>query len=242
MVQPRKIFQSSYKIKRRKFLNFINGKTFPGRKLPNESDLAKILEMSLGTVREILREMEMTGSITKMKGKGNFLNTSTKNIKMRIDLTKDFTDLIEERGYEVSFETFAIKGKADSRLVRLGEKFFPELLPEDKYRLIGNLYYADDTPAVFSVFMVPSDLPEATQSDKEFISSYWEEYIQSFNHAVIKLEVGLVPEMAVPHMKLPGDLPIQMWNEVHYNKYDELICCSYSYFNPEIMEMSMVRK
>jgi DNA-binding GntR family transcriptional regulator len=54
--------------------------------------------------------------------------------------------------------------------------------------------------------------------------------------------VGAVSEMLTEFLKLPVGLPIQMWNEVHYNKYDELLCCSYSYFNPEIMEMSMVRK
>jgi DNA-binding GntR family transcriptional regulator len=242
MVQPRKIFQSSYKIKRKKFLNYINSKTFPGRKLPNESDLAKILGMSLGTIREILRELEMTGTVTKMKGKGNFLNASSQSMKMRIDLVKEFSELIEGKGFEVSFETFAFRGKEDSRLMKLGAKFFPELMTTEDYRLIGNVYFADLTPAVLSVFLVPVELMQADMTEKEFVSSYWEEYIQTFDHAGIKWEVGVVSEMLTEFLKLPIGLPIQMWNEIHYNKYDELICCSYSYFNPEIMEMSMVRK
>lgn len=242
MVQPRKIFQSSYKLKRKKFLEYINSRTFPGRKLPNESDLAKILEMSLGTVREILREMEMNGTVTKMKGKGNFLNSSTRDIKMRIDLIKDFTDLIEEKGYQVNLETFLVKDEKDERLMALGEKYFPKLIKSGQFRLIANVYYADATPAVVGLFMVPAYPDFSELTDQEFVSKFWDGYIVEFNHAVIHWEVGSLPKTVSSYLEQPEGRCVQMWSEIHYNKYDELLCCSYSYFNPEIMEMAMIRK
>jgi len=238
MRQPRKVFENSYTQKRRVFFGYISSHTFPGRKLPNESELAKTLSMSLGTVRELLREMELTGTITKMKGKGNFLNASAQSVKMRIDITKDFSSLIEEKGYEVSFEPDIHREEMPPELLELGQKFFPGPVNGGQYLALGNSYFADGNPAIYSVFIVPGD----PAGEEAGAGMFWEKYLQEFEHSVILLEVGHATGCIRERLKLPENTPIQMWNEVHFNKYDELLCCSYSYFHPEIMQMSMVRK
>ena len=49
------------------------GELRPGEKLPQEREIAQMLEVSRNSVREALRIMDMTGVISSQQGSGNYI-------------------------------------------------------------------------------------------------------------------------------------------------------------------------
>lgn len=208
-------------------------------KLPSEPALTHDLGMSRETIRKAMIELCQEGLITKSHGKGNFGHPAVSRLHMRYDLNSNFRLILENSGFLVT--SIRTSWQPAQQRVAL-KKRIPECLLENLIEL-SQRYYANGKLAVVSdVFIAKTFLiesPEAgefTDSINEFFAHHCtekSEYVLAWPKAIIKeeraMEFGLEPHT-----------PLLAWEEVYYNLYDEPMGLIEAYFNPDIMDLSML--
>lgn len=227
-----------------KLLNFINNQKLPGNKLPSEEELAELLHVSRGTVREVLRTLNREGIISKKHGFGNFVQNSALNARMRIDQLEEFYALIEDGGYIPSIH---IEQEANN-LVTPGEKIRVQLglNQNEQAYYFSCLYKGDQIPAIYCKMFFPTriffDHPNSevrVKSIFEFLKTYCK---QEVDHTLVWFRAENCNEEVARKLQIPVESPIMVWEELLYNFFDEIICSSVNYFNPQIMRVCMLRK
>jgi GntR family transcriptional regulator len=229
---------------REKLLWLIHNRKLPGNKLPSEEELAERLKVSRGTVREVLSSLNREGIISKKHGFGNFIQKSALEARMRIDQLEEFYDLIEDGGYE---PTIHIEDDSN-RLLIPGEKIRTQLdLGEDKQAYyLSCVYSADQAAAIYCQMYFPTRIflewPSSDVQGKSIFQLLKNCCNQEVDHTLVWFRADYCDEEVAEKLNVPVASPIMVWEELLYNFFDEIICTSVSYFNPEIMQVCMLRK
>jgi len=125
--------------------------TKKGTKLPSEAVIAKRLSVSRVTIRCAFDDLEKKGLIFRIHGKGTFINPEAINMKVNLNVGQEFKKLIQECGYESSFDIQRFdKLKADQKLADI-----LKIDEGDYFYHIEKLYYADGHPAIVSIDRIP---------------------------------------------------------------------------------------
>lgn len=224
-------------------LRAITDGRFSGHKLPSEEDLAFDLGISVITLREALRELHNDGYITKKHGSGNYIHRSSLELNMRMDKTKNLSDLLKGRYERIDF------WHSDYRKI-LPEKSIREMLKmsrDDETVLYERKILVDDGKvAVFIKNYIPvrlfqRSIPELVQkpSIMDFI---WENCRQDVVQTAVYVTPFLTDEMIGEHLGIGPEKATIRWNEVFYNLYDELLGVSIVCFHPGLVDMHLVIK
>lgn len=121
----------------------LNGNT----KLPPESEISANLGVSRVTVRRALDELEKEGMILRIHGRGTFVNAEAANIQVNLMPGEEFCHLIENCGYEASFEIADLrKVKANAEIARI-----LQLEENEEIFEVEKIYMADGHPAIISI-------------------------------------------------------------------------------------------
>lgn len=225
-------------------LNFISQQKLAGNKLPSEEELAERLDVSRGTIREVLRALDRAGIISKKHGFGNFVHASALQAKMRIDQIEEFYALIEDGGYKASI---TIEEQA-ARLILPDDTIRKQLqLEENELTVFFDcLYHANDNPAIYCEIFLPRRIFFEQPAGKPVVRSIFEFLRTNCKQEVEHTLIWFVPVLAdaklAELLKLPPQSPLIVWEELYYNFFDEVICSSKSYFSPQIMKFCMLRK
>lgn len=234
-----------YDEKRKQLRKYFEENRFPGGKIPSEKELAALFDLNLGGVREILREFEMLGLISKRRGQGNYLNASVMKRKMRIDDNCSFFTIIEQGGY-----TTGEKAELCQRsLAGYDEKAMALLSVPNRERLIcfEELFTADEAPAIFSYMYSLADyygqvdwqaIRQDTAALKNQLKSRFEIY---YAHSLIEISAAVAEEHVAMQLKIEPQTPLILWTEEYYNIYDEAMGMGFHYFNPQYLNLSIVR-
>ena len=74
---------------------------FPnGGRIPGEHELAELLGVNRGTLRQSLQILEQEGLIIRRHGSGTYANQYVLGIRMRLESIVRFTELVARAGYE----------------------------------------------------------------------------------------------------------------------------------------------
>ncbi|MEW6622081.1 MAG: GntR family transcriptional regulator [Bacillota bacterium] len=230
---------------KQKLLNMINNREAltRGNQLAPEDVLSEKLRISRTTTRDVLSSLDIEGVISKKHGLGNFVHFSAIERAMRIDKARDFAELIELGGYEASSEvdlsSFGQRRVSDDTAVRLG------LEPGDSLFYFECIFYASSRPSIHCHIYVPQHklkvLP-AKQTEKtiyKFLKKYCDEEV---THTIVSFHPINSNEALSKLFNLEPGTALLSWQQIYYNLFDEIICYSESYFNPEIIQTSMLRK
>jgi len=224
-------------------LRYLRENLFEDNKIPTESELASMLGVSRSTVREALTYLEGEAVITKKQGVGSFVHPSVLHTKMRIDtMPASFVDLIEASGR---------KPELRQSRIELSKEPVPEdiqkslrVTGETRIYRIDRVYFADGVPAVICNLFVRSDQQELMKNELEpnlveFLSLLAGKEV---THAVVRLR-ALEPDDSIrSKFGLYRDQALIRWDELYYTIDDRPVCYSIVYFNPNIMELSLVRR
>ena len=109
MIAPHKKFMNAksrnipkYKVIKRYLLEVIE-KMVPGlNRLETEEVLSANKKASKATIRQAMNELIADDLITRIQGKGMFGRPNVNHLKMRIDKTGNFLELLVKQGYRVS--------------------------------------------------------------------------------------------------------------------------------------------
>ncbi|MEI7884204.1 MAG: GntR family transcriptional regulator [Clostridia bacterium] len=238
--------ESLFLQKKKELYQYIKTQKFAGGKLPTEEIFAEQFGISRNMLRELMRDLEREGYLSKQQGLGNFVHTSALNKKMRIDLINDFSMMLTEAGMNVSYNRLEASERDIENMYML-QKDFPNYKIEDFF-LEGRMYLIDQIPGIYSMIYIPKDIMLLeTGAEKRAEAKGFFEYLdlycnQKIEQMIIDFDVLSADEWLADKMQLKLHAPVMQWYEIYYNFFDEAVCASISYFNPQIIKFSMLRK
>jgi DNA-binding GntR family transcriptional regulator len=212
-------------------------------KLPTEDHLAITLGVSRQTIREALSSLTQKGYIAKRKGKGNYILKSVIKTKMRVDLSQDFATIIANLGLEPSQKRTFIQERSGNE--ELAQRL--DLNPKEPLLDFRWDYYADDKLAIQGFVSIPKKLFTEVPEDnivygKENVkidSLYTKHCNQDVTHNIIKVSATIDSKISQAFNLDPRTI-IMCWDETFYNYLDQPIGVCDIYFNPDVLQMSMV--
>lgn len=234
---------STYREKREELLRIMRGCKFPGNKLPTEEALTQMLDCSRGTIREILKELEYKGFITKKHSVGNFMHPSAFKARMRIELYASFHDLIHSGGMEPSVKVLHGSGTTTA----LPERTRARLrLTREEHDYTERMYYADGRPAILSqcyipkgIMLIPAKNSESNSTLYDFLKKYCNQEIEQMQIYFFIVEAD---ERLATLFEAELGKPLLVWEESFYNYCDEIVAVCYNYFNLDIMQLSILER
>ena len=221
-------------------------------RLPSESELSRRIGLSVPTIREALRTLEQEGYISKKHGMGNYYHASTLETRMRIDTILDFSDLLADGGYRVHVSqtelrllsaTNAAAGRERDLCAKVG--------PLYRY---DRVYSAGDRPAILTKNYIPRQLldprteknagaAECAPAPKEnIIDVLWSQGRIRVTHSIEAMTPGLADSAERALFGLKARSPLIRWSETFYTYDDSIVGYADVSFNPDIMNMRLLRK
>ena len=213
-----------------------------GNQLYSEEELSQQLGVSRTTVREVLASLSKEGIISKKHGVGNFVHHSALGAKMRIEQTRDFAQLIEEGGYQVSTEKLDA-GSFLGATAEIAQKL--ALVTGDRVFFSKCIFCAGQAPAIYCKIYLPAEKLLSTPSiemEQNIFVFLKRNFDEEIAHTIVNLMSKNATASIAKMFNLQVGDALLYFEESYYNLQDEVICYSEIYFNPAIMELSMLRK
>lgn len=117
-----------------------------GSKLPSESQLGDLYQVSRITVRRALAELEKKNYIFKKQGQGSFIRESNDEDDIGINYL-NIRKIIKDSGQDYSFKILHFKLIVDGSLKKIREVM--NINKDDYIYSIGVMYYADQKPCFY---------------------------------------------------------------------------------------------
>ncbi|OHD79638.1 MAG: hypothetical protein A3J97_11500 [Spirochaetes bacterium RIFOXYC1_FULL_54_7] len=209
--------------------------------LEGENLLAAKLGMSRETIRKAMTTLIQEGIITRRHGKGNYGHPSLTNLNMRIDLNSDFRRILTSRGYTVrSFRSGGVVATPSAGMI----KRMPEAEGSAVVAFDLDLL-ADGRPAIHGSVQLLRDIVTRIPQAGEYvdnINEYLKDHCQTeSNHTTAWLLAENNAAMA-RHFSLEPGTALLCWEEIYYDITDRKMGYVKIYFNPEIMDLSLLLK
>lgn len=207
--------------------------------LEPENLLASKLKVSRQTIRQAMSDLIREGVISRWHGKGNYGHPNVMNLSMRIDLKSDFKLFLEECGYTVKMILTDSEQTESSWAMqkRIPEASDKQIISFEKY------YYADNNLAVhcryeFFEEYIKNPIKGGITSGNltDFLKNYCN--VDS-TYTLAWLRAGQNTEIAGKFVIDQGSSMV-IWDEVFFNHRDQKIFFVQVYFNPQIMDLSLM--
>lgn len=227
---------------KRALLTMCTSTTFPENRLPSEAELAKMLRVSIVTVRKALTVLETEGYILKRHGIGNFVLTSALDPTMRIDLTYDMISLLETSGFS------KVEKKVPSpRSVTGPEGLRQRLsLPAGEQMLsLDYQYRADGEPVILERFYVPEDAMQREPRPAElqrFDTFAWNCCALELQHSINTWRPLSAGGDVQSILGLQAGQPLISWEQTIYDIHDIPVCGAEVFFHPDKINMRSLFK
>ena len=215
----------------------------PGEKLTSEPELAKILGISRGTLREALTSLENEGVIIRKHGKGAFVSKSTSRIAAGIERLESLTSTIRNAGQiaedkVISMEEIVLESEMAGVLeVEAGSSGFASV----------SLRFADHSPVVYCYDVVPiSVLGNREQLDLRYkcesLTEFFDRYTQfKPKQFVSTVNAVLAPTEVCRLLEIEKQTPMIYLQGVMYDENGIPINFGYQYFRGDKYQFNLVR-
>ena len=215
-------------------------------KLAPEETLAEMLGVSRVTIREAMNSLVRKNYLTKRKGKGkfkgNFIQKSVINTKMRIDQISDFSRQIEGLGYKPGMEiTFIKKTEMDESICK---KFGCEKDEPILHFLFH--FLADGKSAIRLYLQAPEKLFKSIPANRNLygediykLNFFKENCNIEISHYISFIEATFNPEINKA-FGLSENLPLVVLKQYFHDLFDHCVGFGHIFLNPEIIRLSVV--
>ncbi|WP_051533688.1 GntR family transcriptional regulator [Desulfitibacter alkalitolerans] len=212
-------------------------------KLPSEENLAKSLGVSRSVLRDVLAIFEAEGYITRKRGIGTLVNRHIINAVTRLDIEKEFMELINDAGYtpKIAFVNVEKQRAASDIAQGLAIDEGQEIIAVER------LVLADNMPAILCTDHIASSLVLVREYSNDelfkpifyFLEKYCNEEVV---HNLTKVEPVLAKSRISSLFNIEEGVPLFYMSEVGYNIYNRPVLLSKEYHNPKILSYSILRK
>lgn len=213
-------------------------------KLPPEEELSKMLGVSRTALRDVLGNLEQEGYIIRRRKHGTFINKRVIHLKTRLDIEKEFLELVKDAGYKE-----ATLGSVNIDEIVIDEKIAQKLeanVGEPGYR-VSRVILADGNPAIYceDYLLKKHIVREGYEKDilKESIFEFLDKYCDLevyFNISQVKANI---PEPHImKHFKYTEPKPILTIEEVAYDVNQEPVLFAYENYNQDYLDFYLFKK
>ncbi|MFT3873302.1 MAG: GntR family transcriptional regulator [Nocardioides sp.] len=210
-------------------------------RLPAEDQLSATLGVSRPTVRSALLSLQKEGKVSRLHGRGTFINKYA--LTMGANLAEDlpFMDIITNLGYEPGLRTLAIgEGPPEAEIAaKLNLEEVGTTCTVDR------LFEADGRPAVLSRDYVPVSrllrpVEEVTAEASTF--AFVERNVPGrIQYSIADLVPTAADERTSEHLGIPAGRPMLLIRHLHLDERQEPVAVTDALVHDEILRFSIVR-
>jgi GntR family transcriptional regulator len=212
-----------------------------GDQLPSEAEMAKKIGVSRNTIREAYISIEAEGIINRRHGMGTFV---TRIPVVEESLSSGFISYpngIKAAGYTPHFRTLSIE---------------PAHAPQEAYEIFGvqdthkllcveRVILAEETPTIYIKDYFPPEITTSSHNWSKFNGSMIEFFTSilgaDLGHMQVKYSAISIDTNIASHLQLPEGLPVISSQSIMYTFDNIPISYGFSYYNPNIFQLDVVR-
>jgi len=211
--------------------------------LPTEVDLATLFNVSRTTIRESLASLENEGFISRKRRIGTIVNKHVLNVKTRLDLEREFLDMIREAGYEAHADTILSEFSTASE----EEAHVLHIEPGDPILHVIKVAYADDTPTIYCIDAIPGNLIQmGNYNSGDFsvpIFDFIEKNCLATSHmALSEIHAENVSKEIGEHLNIPVGSAVIHLKEVEYDFLGIPLLYSSEYYREGVLTHTILRR
>lgn len=208
-------------------------------KLPPETELAAGLGVSRVTLRRALDELEYSGMILRIHGKGTFVNPAAFHIQVDLSKMQEFGEIIQKSGHTSDMKVLSVR--------RMQADLFHSGTPEPVVQ-VEKLYRADKVPAILSVAQIPEVVFGTLPEDEEWAAHSNFDILYSYGGHIIlrdKLEIT-THSVAGLQTKLPEagcfscDSVLELTG-TGFDQNNQPVILGTAYYNTELVMFNIFR-
>lgn len=213
------------------------------KKLPPEVELASQLGVSRTLLRDCLAILEREGFISRKHGVGTVINKHVLEVETRMDLEKEFMDMVADAGYVSEIASVEVEQVPAS--AQVAEKL--KLEPGEPIFLVSRLITADKMPAIYCVDHIglrhlktdDCDLDELKKPIFYFLEKYCGETVYM---DLTEVRAVAADEHLAKVFQTSTGTPLLFMDEVGYNFGGEPVLMSKEYYMDGILKHTVMRK
>lgn len=212
-------------------------------RLPPEVELSQKFGVSRTVVRDSLAVLEREGFINRKQGIGTVINRPVLNVSCRMDLEKEFLEMLSDEGY------YAECAWVNQKRILADENVRKKLNLVDGSEVfcVERLITADGCPAIHCTDYICVDLIKKQECNYELLKEPIFTFMESECDAFVKFDVTEMTAVgADDHLSKVFDIekgqPLLYMDEVGYNFFAVPILHSQEYYMPGILKHTVIRK
>ena len=212
-------------------------------RLPPEIELAKQFGISRTLVRDCLSILEREGFINRKHGVGTIINKQVLNVATRMDLEKEFLQMVADAGYEAQIAWSRVtKIAADTNVAN---KLAIE--PGDEVYCTERLITADGRPAIYCTDYIALKLIKDKNYDEELLRQPIFIFLEEKCGIKVSMDVTEVSAVVADEQlceifNTKQSCPLLYMDEVGYEFFGTPVLYSREYYADGILHHMIIRK
>lgn len=212
-------------------------------KLPSEQQLSSYLGVSRVTLRRALDDLEQSGIVIRIHGKGTFVNPEATQIKLNMAESGELMQKIKLCGYDARVE-----------LVRKAEypasKQLAEILqiePGDTIMEIEKVFFADQNPAIICIDRFPKNILNRPLDDAEYATTIFELLRKTAGKIIVrdKVEIMSMSKQQMEKYSHSADRmncdSILALNCINYDQDNVPVIYDSEFYNTDFIRFTLIR-
>lgn len=210
-------------------------------RLPRESALADMLNISRTQLRDSLAELEREGFISRKQGLGTIINRHVLNVPVRMDLEIEFMDMIRRSG-----KTPAEKLESVGSVLSAPAAAKLGIGKTDRMLMVSRIVTADAKPVIYCEDYIPKSLIH-TSYEKEVLQKPIFEFLKDCCGKDAYLDVTEIRPVAAKGLNaarlgVPEGTPLLFMDEVDYDFEGMPVMYSKQFYVDGVIAHTVVRR
>lgn len=214
----------------------------PGDQLPSEATMSQRFGVSRNTIRDALMSLEQDGIVVRRHGIGTFVTASPHQLRTSLNRILPIPELIAAAGFKPQIRDLEIgmlAGPSDAHQL-LG------VPPTEKLVSVTLLHMAGKRPAVYITYWLhPALGTDRVRWDKfdghmqNFLERHWGLRI---HRSYVRIHAVKATRDLATKLQVKPSSPLLKLTHVAYTLSGQVVYCSTSYQDSELLEVTVVRQ